>query len=215
MTSPTDTRSALDAQLERVQQRLVDKRLLQAADDAVSVLIPGTARMLFRARDDPRSEELPLSGMGGVAGLHGRAYELRPDAGAMASASTATSAALSRSAAPVPVVFDEQARHLGATPPGTDACGLAQALASGGNAAVVDGRLLILGVTPNRMLFNAELFEKCARAYLLARGEPPVRKVHLVPFWVRWIAGRRLARDQANAARCHAAGREAPELTAY
>ncbi len=215
MSDPSELRSSLDAQLERAQRRLVDKRLLQTEDDAVSVLIPGRARMLFRARDDARGEELPLSGMGGIPGLHGRAYELRPDAGAIASASTATSAALSRSGTPVPVVFDEQARHLRATQPSTDPSGLAQALAAGSNAAVIEGRSLILGVTPNRMLFNAELFEKCARAYLLARGEPPVRQVHLVPFWVRWIAGRRLARDQANAARCHAAGREAPELTAY
>jgi hypothetical protein len=73
----------------------------------------------------------------------------------------------------------------------------------------------VLGVTPNRMVFNAELFEKSAHAYLLARGEGTGRHTHLVPWWVRLIAGRRLRRDQQNAARCHRAGNEAPELVAY
>jgi hypothetical protein len=193
----------------------VEKHLLAADDDAVSVLLPGASTMLYRARADASARALPLAGLRGLPALHGRAYELRPDAGALASFGTATSAALARSREPVPIVFDEQARHVGETWRPAEFSRLARALANGGNAGLVDGRFLILGVTTNRMIFNAELFEKCAGAYLLARGREPGRKVHFVPFWVRWIAGRRLSRDQAQAARCHAAGREAPELTAY
>lgn len=215
MTSRAELTSAREAGLSRAHRRLLDKHLLGAEDDAVSVRLPGAGTMLYRARSDTNTRELPLSGLHGVAALHGRAYERRPDAGALASISTAASAALERSGEHVPIVFDEQARHIGDTWPKADFSELPQALAAGGNAGLIDGRFLILGVTPSRMVFNAELFEKCAGAYLLARGEAPGRKVHLVPFWVRWIAKRRLARDQAHAARCHAAGREAPELTAY
>lgn len=215
MTDRAELTGAREAALSRAHRRLVEKHLLAAEDDAVSVLLPGAGTMLYRARDDTSARELPLTGLEGTAALHGRVYALRSDAGALASLSTATSGALERSGEPVPIVFDEQARHVGDTWTPSDPSRLPRALAAGGNAGLVEGRFLILGVTPNRMIFNAELFEKCAGAYLLARGEAPQRKVHLVPFWVRWVAKRRLARDQAHAARCHAAGREAPELTAY
>lgn len=203
------------AQLERAHRRMIEKRLLNADDDAISLLIPGAGRMLYRARADSAVRELPLSGLEGSPALHGLAYALRPDAGALASISTTTSAALAQSGGHVPIVFDEQARHIGETWGKTNLATLSGALAGGGNAGFCDGRLLVLGVTPNRMIFNAELFEKCAGAYLLARGEAPGRKLHSVPAWVRLIARRRLRRDQANAARCHGAGREAPELSAY
>lgn len=207
--------SALSAHLERAHRRLVEKGLLVAEDDAVSVLIPGTRSMLYRARRDASGRELSFAGLDGAPALHGSTYAFRPDAGALASLSTATSAALARHATPVPIVFDEQARHIGDSWGNAGSAQLREALATGGNAGLVDGRLLIVGVTPNRMIFNAELFEKCARAYLLARGAAPGREVHHVPFWVRWIAKRRLSRDCARAAECHAAGREAPELSAY
>ena len=194
---------------------MIEKRLLSADDDAVSVLLPGRGRMLYRARHDAALRELALTGLSGTPALHGQVYCLRSDAGALASISTATSAALAESGVQVPIVFDEQARHIGEAWTCTAAAQLGNALAAGSNAGVVDGRLLLLGVTPSRMIFNAELFEKCAHAYLLARGDAPGRKTYLVPWWVRLIAGRRLRRDQAQAARCHAAGQEAPELVAY
>lgn len=215
MVSAPELFASLSPQLERAHRRLIEKRLLSADDDAVSVLLPGRARMLYRARTDAALRELPLTGLSGTPAVHGQAYALRSDAGALASISTATSAALARSGVHVPIVFDEQARHIGEAWPSSPAAQLAGALAGGSNAGLVDGRLLLLGVTPSRMIFNAELFEKCAHAYLLARGDAPGRKTHLVPWWVRLIAGRRLQRDQAKAARCHAAGQEAPELVAY
>jgi hypothetical protein len=215
MVSADDPSASLPPQLERAHRRLIEKRLLNAADDAVSVLLPGRARMLYRARDEPALRDLPLSGLSGTEALHGQVYGLRQDAGALASISTSTSAALARSGVRVPIVFDEQARHIGETWPNTDAAHLGRVLAGGANAGPVDGKLLLIGVTPSRMIFNAELFEKCAHAYLLARGDAPGRKTHLVPWWVCLIAGRRLRRDQRNAALCHAAGREAPELVAY
>lgn len=215
MASDEQPPTALVSQLERAHRRLSEKQLLGADDDAVSLLVPGTGRMLFRSRNDASWLELSLNEPGGTPALHGRVYRLRPDAGALASISTKTSRDLTRRGVRVPIVFDEQARHIGEAWPNVATTRLPQALAGGANAGLVDGRLLLLGVTPSRMIYNAELFEKSARAYLLARGDEPYRKTHLVPWWVRLIAGRRLRRDQALAARCHAAGREAPELVAY
>jgi hypothetical protein len=215
MTNDEQPTAALVAQLERAHRRLIEKQLLSADDDAVSLLLPGQARMLFRSRNDASWRDLPLNEPSGIPALHGRVYQLRPDAGALASISTKTSRELARRGVRVPIVFDEQARHIGEAWPNVAITRLPQALAGGANAGLVDGRLLLLGVTPSRMIYNAELFEKSACAYLLARGDEPYRKTHLVPWWVRMIAGRRLRRDQALAARCHAAGREAPELVAY
>jgi hypothetical protein len=207
--------SSLQPQLERAHHRLLEKRLLSADDDAVSVLLPGTGSMLYRSRRDAAPRQLPLTGLSETAALHAQVYRLRADAGALASISTATSAALAESGVRVPIVFDEQARHIGEAWRTADRTQLDRVLLGGANAGLVEGQLLVIGVTPSRMIFNAELFEKSAHAYLLARGDGPARKTHLVPWWVRLIAGRRLRRDQANAARCHAQGREAPELTAY
>src|SRR5688572_28117373 len=117
MTSRAELTSAREAALTRAHRRLLEKHLLQAEDDAVSVLLPGAAAMLYRSRNDPSARELPFTGLHGVPALHGRAYELRPDAGALASLSTATSAALARNGVHVPIVFDEQARHVGETWP--------------------------------------------------------------------------------------------------
>jgi hypothetical protein len=215
MTSAHESDDALQLQLQRAHRRLLEKRLLSNDDDAVSVLVPGRGRMLYRSRRDAAPRELPLAGLSEAAALHAQVYRLRGDAGALASLSTATSSALAASGVHVPIVFDEQARHIGNAWPNSAAAELDRALQGGANAGVVEGRLLVIGVTPSRMIFNAELFEKSAHAYLLARGDAPGRKTHLIPWWVRLIAGRRLRRDQANAARCHAQGREAPELTAY
>lgn len=215
MASTDELSSSLLAQLERAHRRLREKRLLSVSDDAVSVLLPAQKRMAFRAYGDAAPRQLPLTGLSGVPALHGRVYLLRPDAGALASLTTPSSTKLAHRDVRVPIVFDEQARHIGESWRATVPMQLPKVLAGGANAGPVDGKLLLIGVTPSRMIFNAELFEKSAQAYLLARGEAPGRKTHLVPWWVCLIAGRRLRRDQAHAARCHAAGRAAPELVAY
>ncbi|MEJ2041896.1 MAG: hypothetical protein P8X89_01300 [Reinekea sp.] len=52
-----------------------------------------------------------------------------------------------------------------------------------GNADTVDDQLLVIGVTQNRMVFNVELYEKCAMAYTLARlsGEKMLGQVRVAP----------------------------------
>lgn len=216
MTGPDPQAASLASDLSRVHRRLVDKHLLLDEEDAVSVLLPGSGRMLFRATAEATWRELPLTEAAGIPGLHAQTYRLRPDAGALASISTQTSRALAQSGLELPIVFDEQARHIGKAWQNVPLRDLEKMVSGGANAGPVDGRLLVIGVTPNRMVFNAELFEKCTRAYLLARGQAaPGRKTLRIPWWVCLIARRRLRRDQAAAARHHAAGEPAPELTAY
>ncbi|MEJ2072066.1 MAG: hypothetical protein P8X79_01200 [Reinekea sp.] len=76
-----------------------------------------------------------------------------------------------------------------------------------GNADTVDDQLLVIGVTQNRMVFNVELYEKCAMAYTLARlsGEKIRRRL---------IAENRLKSDMKKAAERYAAGLEAEETKA-
>lgn len=66
-----------------------------------------------------------------------------------------------------------------------------------GNAALVDGHMVCLGTTATRLGLNAELVEKCAKAYVLAvAGGGRVRPL---PWIVRLVANRRLAKDQERA----------------
>lgn len=193
--------------------RMRAKGFLNDAGDSLSLLLPGTGRMLLLlAGEAPREVELSRAASG-LAAVHAEVYRLRGDAGAVATLSPRWSLQLSDLGEAMPSVFDEQARHIGRSWAPAVAGQLPSVLAAGGNAGLVDGHLLAIGVTRNRMLFNAELFEKCAMAYVLARLGGG--KVKQVPWWVRLIAGRRLAKDQANAAASHAFGQQAAELGAY
>ncbi|MES2818702.1 MAG: hypothetical protein V4812_06920 [Pseudomonadota bacterium] len=203
----------MHAELLQAAARLTAKGLFNDAGDSLSLLLPGTGRMLVLVHGQaPREVALDQAG-DEVAALHARLYLLRGDVGAAALLSPRWSLQLHGLNEAMPSVFDEQARHIGRSWAPASVAQLPALLAGGGNAGPLEGRLLALGVTRNRMLFNSELFEKCAMAYVLARlgGE----RVKRVPWWVRLIAGRRLRKDQANAAASHASGQPAAELGAY
>lgn len=193
--------------------RLSGKGLLNRAGDALSLRIPDKGQMLFIEPGAlPCTLDIDNPGSGAAA-IHARAYRLRSDAGAIATLSPRWSLQLNGLNEAMPGIFDEQARHLGHCWPPSRVDQLQAALAKGGNGGLVDGRLLILGVTRNRMLFNAELFEKCAMAYVLARlGGGKVKRL---PWIVRHVAGRRLLKDEANAARSHGAGQRSAEPGGY
>ncbi|MBD9485248.1 hypothetical protein IB229_19895 [Pseudomonas sp. PDM14] len=198
--------------LLQAAERLTAKGFLHPGD-ALSLRLPGTSRLLFLSQGEaPREVEL-ADAEPGLCAVHAEVYHRRGDAGAVATLSPRWSLQLDALGEAMPSVFDEQARHIGRSWAPAHAAQMPGVLAGGGNAGLVDGRLLAIGVTRNRMLFNAELFEKCAMAYVLARlGGGRVKQV---PWWVRLIAGRRLTKDQANAAASHAAGEQAAELGAY
>lgn len=193
--------------------RLTTKGFFQQTGDALSLLLPGSGQMLLLVQGGEVQQVALSHPTDNLSRLHAEAYRLRGDVGAVATLSPLWSLQLGELGEAMPAVFDEQARHIGRSwVPGT-AQQLPALLADGGNAGLVDGHLLALGVTRNRMLFNAELFEKCAMAYVLAHlGGGRVKHV---PWWVRLIAGRRLRQDQANAAASHAFGQQAAELGAY
>ena len=76
----------------------------------------------------------------------------------------------------------QQARHLGPFIH-ADQATLARALGGCGQVVSLQGRLLYLGPTVQRLALNAELMEKCATAALLAWGASG--EVPALPAWVR------------------------------
>lgn len=190
--------------------RLGGKGFMDAPDDALSLWLPGTRQLLVVQAGAVRTEDIDAL-TSGTAAVHAECYRSRPDVGAVATLSPPWSQLLARRGGSMPVLFDEQARHLGR--PWHLRASLATRLRSGGNAGVQAGRLLVLGVTLRRTLFNAELFEKCAQAFVLAQASG--RPVAVLPRWVCYIANRRLHADQKRAAASHAAGEDAAELQAY
>jgi ribulose-5-phosphate 4-epimerase/fuculose-1-phosphate aldolase len=192
---------------------LSGKGFLNRQGDAVSMLMVGQGKLLIlEVGGIPRvvsiSDPEP-----GVAALHAQVYRTRPDAGAVATLSPRWSLQLKGLGEAMPGIFDEQARHLGRGWVPTRAADLPAALSPGGNAGLVDDCLLVLGITRNRLLFNAELFEKCAMAYVLARlGGGKVKRL---PWIVRKVAGGRLLKDEANASAAHARGLRSPEPSGY
>lgn len=208
-----DSLGAVVPTLEEAVERLRAGGLLAQGGAAVSLLLPQERAMLLHAGTG-HCRKVDLSAPEeGVASLHAAAYRLRPDAGAIATLAPRWSMLAAAIGGDMPPVFDEQVRHIGRSWCARSREHLAASLASGGNAGFMEDALMVLGVTVNRMVFNAELFEKCAKAYVLAHSTGA--RVGRIPWWVRTIAGRRLLADERRAAADHLAGRDTPELKAY
>lgn len=87
------------------------------------------------------------------------------------------------------------------------------ALANGANAYCLDDGTLCFGMGLERLLLNIEILEKCAESYLLAQcAAEPIRRI---PRVVRFIAGRRLKRDQKDAAARHLRGERSVMKVGY
>lgn len=203
----------MQEELIKAASRLSAKGLLNRQGDAVSMLMVGEGKMLFlEVGGTPRVVSISNPDAG-VAALHAQVYRTRSDAGAVATLSPRWRLQLKGLGEAMPGIFDEQARHLGRNWAPIRAKDLPAALASGGNAGLVDSCLLVLGITRNRLLFNAELFAKCAVAYVLARlGGGKVKRL---PWIVRKVAGGRLLKDEATASAAHAQGQRSPEPSGY
>jgi len=86
-------------------------------------------------------------------------------------------------------------------------------LQSGANAFILNQQVLSLGMTLDRLVFNAELLEKCAKAFVLASSTgKPVGKI---PWLVRWIANGRLMKDERHSAQQYARGQTPVFKSAY
>jgi hypothetical protein len=68
-------------------------------------------------------------------------------------------------------------------------------------------------MTCDRVLFNTELYEKCAQAYVIAKASD--RRISLIPPWVRLIANRRLLKDEESASASYRDGRIPEGINAY
>jgi ribulose-5-phosphate 4-epimerase/fuculose-1-phosphate aldolase len=206
--------------------RLADKGFLNDSSDSISVRIPGSSEMLLVAGLENWREVGPamtrtesFESPEVVAALHGAIYLERQDVGAVVVSSPKGARFLAKTGGILPPLFDEQVRHIGLSPRSLlnektlSRDQIRKAFLRGANAALLGERLLCLGMTCERVVFNAELFEKCAQAYVIAQASGIPTGV--IPAWVRLIANRRLLKDERNAAECYLKGQLPEGTTAY
>ncbi|MET0549991.1 MAG: hypothetical protein ABW002_12065 [Xanthomonas sp.] len=210
------TVSHLEALWLQTRERLLAKRLLGEEAAALALRCPGSTAMCCGALDSERPQWLDWRdpALPAAAQVHAQVYLRRPDVGASAWSAGLFGLRLADVGGVLPQVFDEQARHIGPMPaPFSAVEALANAPADGGNALLLGGRPLCLGITAQRLALNVELFEKCAKAYVLAAATGG--QVRALPWWVRRIANGRLRKDQMRAAAAFAAGELPAESKGY
>jgi hypothetical protein len=203
--------------LEHSGAKLRTREVYGAPGDSLSLRAPGTDAFLLATPEVDAALEVSFeSPDDAVADLHASIYRSRPDAGAIVVGTTPWSAALAATGKALPALFDEQARHLGATRAPVAAGSqrrVVDALRGGSNAAVYGEQRLCLGSTPGRVVLNADLFEKCAKAFVV--GHASGLQVRTLPIWMQHFWVRRLRRDQKRAARAYAKGRIPEGMDAY
>ena len=136
--------------------------------------------------------------------MHGAIYQVRGDVNAVVHTHQVYASALTLVKAPIPSLFDEQARFLGRSvdiipyaPSGTGMLKnmIAKHVKNHNNAFMMQNHgALIFGHDMERAIHNVEILEKCALAYLLAICSE--RKVTKIPLAVREIAFAKLRKDQ-------------------
>jgi L-ribulose-5-phosphate 4-epimerase len=138
------------------------------------------------------------------SGMHGAVYQIRPDVNAIVHTHQAYVSALTLIKAPIPALFDEQARFLGRSvdiipyaPSGTGWLRntVAKHVKNHNNAFMMQNHgALVFGHDMERAVHNVEILEKCALAYLLAICSE--RKITKIPLAVREVAFSKLRKDQ-------------------
>ena len=216
MSTPATT--DLTTTLLAARERCARQGLMTAGHAGISLRLPNSAQFLFldAKTPTPQLESTQTSSGYPPIPLHARIYQLRPDIGAILTGGGPFSAALYDLGGTMPVAFDEQARHLGrmrSAAPDMTARELQTSFANGANTALVGNLPVCLGTTSQRLVLNAELFEKCAKAYILAAatGQP----VTTLPWWVCAIAIGRLRKDQRRASGRFAQGLLPQETRGY
>jgi L-ribulose-5-phosphate 4-epimerase len=138
------------------------------------------------------------------SGMHAAIYQARPDVNAIVHTHQVYASTLALIDAPIPALFDEQARFLGRkvaiipyAPSGTGMLRntITRHVRDHNNAYILQNHgALCFGEDAERAAHNVEILEKCALAYLLALCTG--RKVSRIPLPVREIAFSRLRADQ-------------------
>ncbi|MGP8250830.1 MAG: class II aldolase/adducin family protein [Terracidiphilus sp.] len=207
-------------------RRLAAKGLLCSSDDSFSLRIPGEEKMLlvsgledWQQIDGRHLRRSLFLESDYPAALHTAIYQNRGDVGAIAVSSPRGVRLVAEFGGVLPTLFDEQARHIGSSarpiPDRTRASKerLREVFRRGDNAVLLGSQLLCLGMTCERVVFNAELVEKCARAYAIARATG--RPINRIPWWVRMIAKRRLMKDERSAAISYSHGMRPENVRGY
>jgi hypothetical protein len=209
--------SMLHALWQQLHERLMDKHLLDGPAAALSLRIPASSLMWFGAasRTAPtRIDWRQPAAASGAEARHAAAYRARPDACALATGGGVFGTRLAGFGGAMPGVFDEQVRHLGCMPsPAADSASVAHALRGGANVLLLEGQPMVLGMTAARLALNAELYEKCAQAYVLAAATGG--RVRPLPWIVRHVANGRLMKDEKRARRRVQAGLLPEETKGY
>ena len=219
-------RSLIETQLLEGCRRLASKGFFNAPANSFSMRIPGAMEMILASgHEDWRQigiadlQTASLLASEGLSGLHASIYQERADVGAVAISSPKGVRLLARYGGLLPPVFDEQVRLIGSSVgPLKDEEKVhgdivKKTFRGGANAALLGERLLCLGMTCDRVLFNTELYDKCAQAYVIAKASGS--RVGFIPFWVRLIANRRLLKDERRAAANYRHGRIPEGVNAY
>ncbi len=138
------------------------------------------------------------------AAMHGIIYQVRKDVNAIVHTHQVYASALTLIKAPIPALFDEQARFLGRSveiipyaPSGTDWLKntVARHIKNHNNAYMMQNHgALVFGHDMERAMHNVEILEKCSLAYLLALTTE--RKTSRIPMPIREIAFAKLRKDQ-------------------
>lgn len=203
-------------QLQHSAERLSQKKLFGRPGDTLSMRIPGGDTWVWVTPEMMQPQSAQESSLDSETALHEHIYAQRPDAGALLFSTTTWSEQLATLKKSPPTLFDEPARHIGpvaAPVPSGDHAGLLRAINRKSNVAVYGKQLLRIGMTADRLVFNTELFEKCAMAFVIAHSSR--QRIRTVPAWVRFIAGGRLQKDQQKAADCYAQGTIPKGMNAY
>ena len=197
-----------------LQERLTAKGLLTNEAASLSLRVPGSQTMWFGLATDPAPRQLAFSKAIKLARQHAAIYALRGDVGAVAVGGGVFGNCLADHGATMPQVFDEQARHLGPMGKASESVESSATVMHGhGNVLMVQNRPVCLGTTAMRLALNAELFEKCAKAYVLAvAGGGRVRPL---PWIVRLVANQRLSKDERRAAESWCRGELPEEAKGY
>ena len=143
------------------------------------------------------------------SGMHAGIYRTRADVNAVVHTHQVYASTLALINAPIPALFDEQARFLGRSveiipyaPSGTGFLknAIVKNIQNHNNAYIMQNHgVLCFGHDVERAAHNVEILEKCALAYLLALcTERPVSKI---PLPIREIAFAKLRKDQKKAER--------------
>jgi L-ribulose-5-phosphate 4-epimerase len=139
--------------------------------------------------------------------MHAAIYNERQDVNAIIHTHQALASALALIKAPIPALFDEQVRFLGRrveiipyAPSGTGMLvkQVAKHVRNHNNAYLLQNHgALIFGDSMERAIENAQVLEKCAKAYLLSLLTD--RKISRLPVPIREIIFRMLREDQKRA----------------